>query len=66
MHKNPAIRPPTADALKFFEWAYEQGDQMAEDLDYVPMPDKCRHARQEELGTEVKDASGKPLFAATN
>ena len=23
----------------FFKWAYEKGDKMAEDLDYIPMPD---------------------------
>ena len=28
------------EALKFFAWAYAKGDKMAEELDYVPMPDK--------------------------
>ena len=27
------------DALKFFDWAYANGDKMAEELDYVPLPD---------------------------
>ena len=26
--------------MKFFDWAYRQGDEMASDLDYVPLPDK--------------------------
>jgi len=26
-------------ALEFFRWAFKNGDKMAEDLDYVPMPD---------------------------
>ena len=26
-------------ALKFFDWAYSKGDKMAEELDYIPMPD---------------------------
>jgi phosphate transport system substrate-binding protein len=26
--------------LDFFAWAYAQGDKMADELDYVPMPDK--------------------------
>ena len=26
-------------ALKFFEWAYANGDKMALELDYIPMPD---------------------------
>ena len=40
MYKEPADVAASNDALKFFEWAYEKGDQMAEDLDYIPMPDK--------------------------
>jgi len=27
------------EALKFFRWAFKNGDKMAEDLDYVPLPD---------------------------
>ena len=33
------MRPPPRDALKFFDWAYTKGDKMAEELDYIPMPD---------------------------
>ena len=29
----------TGEALKFFAWAYKNGAKMAEELDYVPMPD---------------------------
>jgi len=28
-----------AEVLKFFNWAFDKGDKMAEDLDYVPLPD---------------------------
>lgn len=27
------------EAVKFFRWAYAKGDKMAEELDYVPLPD---------------------------
>jgi len=27
------------EVLKFFNWAFDKGDKMAEDLDYVPLPD---------------------------
>jgi hypothetical protein len=30
----------TAQALKFFAWSYAKGDKMADELDYVPMPDE--------------------------
>ena len=28
-----------AEVIKFFNWAFDKGDKMAEDLDYVPLPD---------------------------
>ncbi|MGH8257997.1 MAG: phosphate ABC transporter substrate-binding protein PstS, partial [Steroidobacteraceae bacterium] len=37
MHVNSADRN-TAAALKFFNWAYTRGQQLAEQLDYVPIP----------------------------
>jgi phosphate transport system substrate-binding protein len=38
MHKVPADKAATAEALKFFGFAFDKGGKMAEDLDYVPMP----------------------------
>ena len=32
----------TVEVLKFFNWAYQNGNKMALDLDYVPMPDKVK------------------------
>ena len=39
MYKKPPNVAASNDALKFFRWAYEKGDKMAQDLDYIPMPD---------------------------
>ncbi len=39
MYKKPKDVPASDDALQFFRWAYEKGDKMAADLDYIPMPD---------------------------
>ena len=39
---------------------------MAEELDYVPMPDKVVEAIEKVWATEIKDASGKPLYAVSN
>jgi phosphate transport system substrate-binding protein len=38
MYKKPTDVAASNDALKFFTYAYEKGGQMAEDLDYIPMP----------------------------
>jgi phosphate transport system substrate-binding protein len=39
MYKNPPNLAASNDAISFFKWAYEKGDKMAMDLDYIPMPD---------------------------
>jgi phosphate transport system substrate-binding protein len=66
IHKQPQDPAAAAEALKFFSWAYAKGDKMAEDLDYVPMPDKVVTAIQKEWAAKVKDAGGKPLFTAAH
>ncbi len=39
MYSNPADKAQSAEVLKFFDWAFKNGKKMAEDLDYVPLPD---------------------------
>ena len=41
VYKNPPDQKATADALKFFQWGFEKGDQDALGLDYVPLPDNA-------------------------
>jgi phosphate transport system substrate-binding protein len=38
---------------------------MAQDLDYVPMPANVVSDIQKMWAADIKDASGKPLFALT-
>jgi len=40
MYKEPVDKVASAEALKFFEWSFKNGKKMAEDLDYVSLPDK--------------------------
>jgi phosphate transport system substrate-binding protein len=40
MYKEPTDKAASAEALKFFDWSFKNGKKMAEDLDYVPLPDK--------------------------
>jgi len=37
------------EALKFFRWAFKNGDKMAEDLDYVPLPDNVVKLVEKEI-----------------
>jgi phosphate transport system substrate-binding protein len=39
MHKDAADKAASQEAVKFFKFAFEKGGKMAEDLDYIPMPD---------------------------
>jgi len=66
MHKQPKDTAAAAEALKFFAWAYAKGDKMAEELDYVPMPDTVVGAIEKAWAQQIKDASGKPLYAFSN
>jgi phosphate transport system substrate-binding protein len=49
-----------AASLKFFEWAYKNGDKTADDLDYVPMPAAVKTIIEKAWG-DIKDASGKTI-----
>ena len=66
VYKQPSDAAATAEALKFFAWAYDKGDKMAEELDYVPMPDKVVADIEKTWTEEIKDAGGKPLFTQLN
>jgi phosphate transport system substrate-binding protein len=60
MHKAQDKPAQAAASLKFFEWAYKNGDKTADDLDYVPMPASVKAIVEKAWG-EVKDASGKAI-----
>ena len=66
LYKKPADAVAAGEALKFFAWSYAKGGKMAEELDYVPMPAKVVTDIQKMWSSEIKDASGKPLYSPTN
>jgi phosphate transport system substrate-binding protein len=55
-------KPETGkEVLKFFEWSFRNGQKMAEELDYVPMPEPV--VKQIEATWKgVTDASGKAVY----
>ena len=61
VHKDPADPAKAADVLKFFDWAYKNGDKLASDLDYVPLPDNVVTLIHEEWKS-IKGKDGKPVF----
>jgi phosphate transport system substrate-binding protein len=66
IHKQPADPAAASEALKFFAWAYDKGAKMADELDYIAMPANVAKSVKNTWAKEIKDASGKPLFAVTN
>jgi len=49
-----------SNTLKFFDWAYSNGDKMAEELEYVPLPPAVKAMVHKQWG-DIKDAAGKPV-----
>ena len=64
--KQPPDAQAAAEALKFFAWAYANGGQMAESLDYVAMPANVVAAIKKMWATDIKDSGGHPIFTASN
>lgn len=62
MHKTQMKPERAKEVLKFFEWAYAKGDKMAQELDYVPMPDAVVKMIESAWKEELKDSSGKSII----
>jgi phosphate transport system substrate-binding protein len=54
MHKDATDKAASQEALKFFKWAFEKGDKMAEELDYIPMPDTVVKQIEKTWAAEIK------------
>ena len=54
MYKNPADRAASAEVIKFFDWSFKNGKQMALDLEYVPLPDALTRQIRERVWTQIK------------
>ena len=63
MHKTQDKPVNASNSLKFFDWAYVEGDKMAADLDYVPLPGSVKDLVRKLWADNIKDAAGKPVLA---
>jgi phosphate transport system substrate-binding protein len=66
MHKQVQDAAAAQEALKFFDWAYANGSKVAQDLDYIPMPAPVVAAIKKLWAADIKDSSGKPIYAMSN
>ena len=61
MYKTQDKPVNASNALKFFEWAYGNGDRAADDLDYVPLSDSVKALVRKHWAANIKDAAGKAI-----
>jgi phosphate transport system substrate-binding protein len=61
MYKSQDKAAQASAALKFFDWAYGNGDKLADDLDYVPLPANVKDLVRKQWADHIKDTAGKPV-----
>jgi len=54
MYKNPVDKAASAEALKFFDWAFKNGKKMADDMDYVSLPDSLTNQIRAKVWSQIQ------------
>ena len=54
MYKDPADKKSSAEVLKFFDWSFKNGKKLAEELDYVSLPDVLTKQIRERVWSQIK------------
>ena len=62
MHKMQEKPATGKEVLKFFDWAYDKGDKLAAELDYVPLPENVVKLIRAAWKAQIMDAAGKALM----
>lgn len=62
MHKAQENPANAKEVLKFFSWAYANGGKMAEELVYVPMPEKVVKLIEASWKENIKDTAGNSIW----
>ncbi len=62
LHKKQDKPQNAVEVLKFFDWAFKHGDKLAQDLDYVPMPDSVTKLIADGWKQEIKGADGSAVW----
>lgn len=62
MHKTQADAAKAKEVLKFFDWAFKNGGQMASELEYVFLPANVTKLIEDGWKSKIKDGSGKAVW----
>src|SRR5262249_28033161 len=58
VEREPSDLNGSLDVLQFFAWAFANGDRMASELDYVPLPANVKAAIQRTWADQIRTADG--------
>ncbi len=58
----PTVTENAKATLKFFDWAYGQGDAIALELGYVPLPDSVANLVRNAWKAQIKNRAGQALW----
>ncbi len=62
MYKTQANAEKGLAVMKFFDWAFTNGDKTATELEYVPMPIAVKNQIRNRWKSEVRDSTGQALW----
>ena len=62
MHKIQDKSENAKQVLKFFDWSFANGDNMASELDYVAMPDAVVNLIKAQWKNSLRDAKGNAIY----
>jgi len=62
VYKAPEKPVNVANALKFFDWSYVNGDKMADELEYVPLPASVKDLVRKSWAANIKDSAGSAVW----
>ena len=60
--KDPKDPARSASVIKFFDWAYKNGNSIASGLEYIPLPDPIKESVRGAWRSQVKGPDGKPVM----
>ncbi|MGE5740378.1 MAG: phosphate ABC transporter substrate-binding protein PstS [Betaproteobacteria bacterium] len=66
VHVRPDKPQSAGEVLKFFDWSFRNGQKLAEELDYVPLPDAVAALVADAWRREIKDPAGKPVWGGSH
>ena len=62
VYKKPDDAASLTEALKFYDWAFKNGQQAAAELDYVPLPAKVVSLVEASWKAQITDGTGLPIW----